>query len=242
MANIKISDLTGASAAADANELEINEAGTSKKLTVAQVSTKVISDIVTADITALGALMDSELTSLADVKAIDQGLATTDTVQHANINLGAATDTTISRTSAGIIAVEGSDVLMRSDEATLSEWRANTTDKVLTTDRIWAAMAEVTLTDGANISWDMDAGFDFVVTLAGNRTLDNPTNTKVGQRGEIRVVQDGTGSRTLSFGTSYEFAGGSAPTLTTTASADDILYYRVLSSTRILVSSALDWS
>lgn len=242
MANIKISDLSAASAAADANELEINEAGASKKLTVAQVSTKVISDIVTADITALGALMDSELTSIADVKALNQGVSTTDSPQFVGVNVGNASDTTVTRTSAGIIAVEGSDVLMRSDEATVAQWRDNTASKGLTTDIVWSSMAEVTLTDAASITWDMDTGFDYVVTLAGNRTLANPTNTKVGQRGEIRVVQDGTGSRTLSFGTSYEFAGGSAPTLTTTASADDILYYRVLSSTRILVSSALDWS
>jgi hypothetical protein len=242
MANVKISDLTAASAAADANQLEINEAGTSKRLTVAQVSTKVISDIVTADITALGALMDSELTSIADVKAIDQALATTDGPQFATVELGAASDTTISRSAAGVLAVEGSDVLMRSDEATVAQWRDNTASKELTTDIVWSSMAEAALTDGANISWDMDNGFDFVLTLAGNRTLDNPTNTKVGQRGEIRVVQDATGSRTLSFGTSYEFAGGTAPTLTTTAGADDILYYRVLWSTRILVASALDWS
>lgn len=97
MANVKISDLTAASAAADANELEINEAGTSKKLTVAQVSSKVISDIVTADITALGALMDSELTSLADVKAINQALTTTSgptftTIKATSISFDAGTN------------------------------------------------------------------------------------------------------------------------------------------------------
>jgi hypothetical protein len=37
MANVKISDLTSASAAADANEFEINESGTSKKVTGSQI-------------------------------------------------------------------------------------------------------------------------------------------------------------------------------------------------------------
>jgi len=123
------------------------------------------------------------------------------------------------------------------DEVTAAQWRANTADKLLSTDQVWGAMAEVTLTDGANIALDLSAGFDFVVTLGGNRTLDNPTNAKVGQRGRIRVVQDGTGSRTLAYGTNYEFANGTGPTLTTTASAEDILYYDVISASRILVTA-----
>ena len=122
------------------------------------------------------------------------------------------------------------------DEVTTAQWRDNTADKLLSTDQVWGAMAEVTLTDGANIALDLSTGFDFVVTLAGNRTLNNPTNTKVGQRGRIRVVQDATGSRTLAFGNSYEFANGIASTLTTTAAAEDVLYYDVISSTRILVT------
>jgi len=50
MANVKISDLTEASGVVDANEFEINEAGSSKKVTGAQISAKVRGDIVTADI------------------------------------------------------------------------------------------------------------------------------------------------------------------------------------------------
>ena len=56
----------------------------------------------------------------------------------------------------------------------------------------------VTLTDAANISYDMDDGNNATVTLGGNRTLANPTNVTVGQSGSFSV-QDGTGSRTLSF-------------------------------------------
>ena len=55
----------------------------------------------------------------------------------------------------------------------------------------------------------------------------------VGQTGSIFIVQDGTGSRTLSYGTSYDFAGGTAPTLTTTASAVDRIDYVVRTSTSI---------
>ena len=91
-----------------------------------------------------------------------------------------------------------------------------------------------TLTDAANISVDFAASNNFVVTLADNRTLDNPTNIVAGQSGSIFIVQDGTGSRTLAYGSYYDFAGGTAPTLTTgTASAVDRIDYIVRSATSI---------
>jgi hypothetical protein len=92
------------------------------------------------------------------------------------------------------------------------------------------------LTDGATITPDFGANQNFTVTLGGNRTLANPSNVtsdKVGQVGSIFVVQDGTGSRTLSFGSNWDFIGGTAPTLSTTASAVDRIDYIVRSTTSI---------
>lgn len=83
---------------------------------------------------------------------------------------------------------------------------------------------EQTLTDGANISWDADSGHAAVVTLGGSRTLDNPTNLVVGTM-VLRVVQDGTGSRTLAYGSAYKWSGGTAPTLTLTGAAVDLLTF-----------------
>jgi hypothetical protein len=83
------------------------------------------------------------------------------------------------------------------------------------------------LTDGATITADFALANNFSVTLGGNRTLANPTNLTVGQSGVIKVTQDGTGSRTLAYGSNWDFAGGTAPTLTTTANAVDILAYYV---------------
>lgn len=121
--------------------------------------------------------------------------------------------------------------------ASVAEWRADTASKLLTPNSVWGAMAEVTLTDAASIAWDMNSGFDFAVTLGGNRTMSNPTNKKVGQKGRLRIVQDGTGSRTLSWSSDFEFAGGAAPTLSTAASAEDVLYYDVISASRILITT-----
>jgi hypothetical protein len=91
----------------------------------------------------------------------------------------------------------------------------------------------VTLTDAANISYDMDDGCNAAVTLAGNRTLDNPTNITVGQSGSIFITQDGTGSRTLAYGDAFDFAGGTAPTLSTGANAVDRIDYIVRTTTSI---------
>ena len=90
-----------------------------------------------------------------------------------------------------------------------------------------------TLTDGATITPDFAESNNYTVTLGGNRTLANPSNLTAGQSGSIFIVQDGTGSRTLSFGSYWDFAGGTAPTLTTDASAVDRVDYIVRSTTSI---------
>jgi hypothetical protein len=91
----------------------------------------------------------------------------------------------------------------------------------------------VALTDGATITPDFAAGNNFSVTLGGNRTLANPTNQTAGQSGVIVVTQDGTGGRTLAFGSNWKFPGGTAPTLTTAANAVDVIAYYCESSSRI---------
>lgn len=115
---------------------------------------------------------------------------------------------------------------------------ANTANKALTTTNVWGGQGAVTLTDAATIAVDMSSGINFQVTLGGNRTLGNPTNVKPGQRGRIKVIQDATGSRTLSYGTSWEFASGSAYSLQGSVSGEyDILYYDAISSTSIVISA-----
>jgi hypothetical protein len=84
-----------------------------------------------------------------------------------------------------------------------------------------------TLTYGATLTLDMSAGNNYAVTLTGNATLANPTNLVAGQSGVIKLTQDGTGSRTLAYGSNWDFPAGAAPTLTTTANAVDILVYYV---------------
>ena len=85
---------------------------------------------------------------------------------------------------------------------------------------------EATLTDGATITWDVSTAPVAKVTLGGNRTLSAPTNGATGQFVSLLVIQDGTGSRTLTWNSAYEFASDTAPTLTTTASLGDLFTFR----------------
>lgn len=93
--------------------------------------------------------------------------------------------------------------------------------------------AVVALVDGATITPDFSLGNNYDVTLAGNRTLANPTNLVAGQSGVIKVAQDATGGRTLAFGSYWKFAAGGVPSLTGTASAVDLIAYHVESAARI---------
>tara|TARA_R100000951_G_C2606271_1_gene169751 strand:+ start:348 stop:944 length:597 start_codon:yes stop_codon:yes gene_type:complete len=183
MANVKISDLTAASAAALANEYEINEAGTSKKVTGTQMSALIKAD-----------LLD---------------------------------DTTANFT--GTLQNGGSNVVVDTDiGSTVQSYDADTAKTDVTQSYTKAQRGTIaTLTDGATITPDFATANNYTVTLAGNRTLANPTNLTAGQSGSIFVVQDGTGSRTLAYDSYWDFVGGTAPTLSTAASSVDRIDYVV---------------
>ena len=87
--------------------------------------------------------------------------------------------------------------------------------------------AEGTLTDGSTISWDVSTDPIAKVTLAGNRTIAAPSNPLgSGQYISLLIIQDGTGSRTLTWNSIYEFKDDTAPTLTTTATMSDLFTFR----------------
>jgi hypothetical protein len=117
--------------------------------------------------------------------------------------------------------------------ATAGQYQANTGNKPLEANGVWSAAGIVTLTDAATITPDFSTGINFTVTLGGNRTFANPSNVKVGQAGFIRLVQDATGSRTLTWGANWKFQNGTAPTLTTTASKFDVVFYQVTGASEI---------
>lgn len=87
----------------------------------------------------------------------------------------------------------------------------------------------VTLTDAATILVNAQLGNEMRVTLGGNRTMGAPTNATDGETITFELVQDATGTRTITWasGTSgYSFGSGSAPTLSTAAHAVDFVAFR----------------
>ena len=86
--------------------------------------------------------------------------------------------------------------------------------------------SETALTDGSSITWNAETQDVAKVTLAGNRTLGSASSGTTGQFISLLVIQDGTGSRTLTWNAAYEFAADTAPTLTTTASKGDLFVFR----------------
>ena len=103
------------------------------------------------------------------------------------------------------------------------------------------ARIEAVTVGAANVALDFANAQMFSITLGTNSNLNRPSNLTVGQSGTIFVVQDGTGSRTLSYSSVFDFVGGEAPTLTTTASAVDRIDYvvRTTSSIHAVASLAL---
>jgi chemotaxis protein histidine kinase CheA len=151
------------------------------------------------NVTAAGALMDSEVTNLAAVKAFDG-----------------------------------------SDYATAAQGTLATNALPKAGGTMTGAVVGATDTDTSNsgtVDLDFTADTNFVLTLTGNITSLTASNEVVGQSGFIVFIQDGTGSRTVALHGDYETAAGAGLTLTSTASATDIVPYVVAASSRILLGT-----
>lgn len=128
---------------------------------------------------------------------------------------GTCTVTTVGTCTVGVLT------------ASQAEWLSNTANRVLTPNAVWAG-AQInglgTVAVGS-ITPNFCAYGNATVTLGGTGlTLANPSCINEGQTFTLYLVQDGTGSRTITtYGSYYKFSGGTLPTLTTTASAYDML-------------------
>jgi hypothetical protein len=85
---------------------------------------------------------------------------------------------------------------------------------------------EVALTPGATVTPDCEDGNFFTLAADQSFTLENPANPPDAGKTMtilIRIVQDATGSRVITWGSKYKFQGGTATVLTTTANAVDLV-------------------
>ena len=139
--------------------------------------------------------------------------------QYLQVSNAVATYATKSNpTTSGLLAHTGRATI--STNLTVS---GNTTLNA-TVDDSAAAYKSQTLTDGATVTWNASLGRIATLTLGGNRTMAAPTNLKVGHY-TLTVIQDATGSRTITWNGAFKWPAQTAPTLTTTANARDILTF-----------------
>ena len=207
---------------------------------------------LTGNVTGNASGSAATVTTAAQSAITSLGTLTTLTVDNVITNgttIGHTDDTDLMTLADGILTVAGEvqmttlDIggtnvtstaaeLNLSDLATLGTSAAS---KVLSTDAnnlttISGAVlnTEDALSDGANIAWNVINSPVAKVTLAGNRNLSAPSGSTpaAGQFVSLLVIQDGTGSRTLTFNAVYEFTGDAAPTLTTTANKGDLFVFR----------------
>jgi len=184
--------------------------------------------------------------TVGDVTAANLGLLTSATAASTYLALAGGTVTgELLIGTAGSLVFEGSSA--DANETTLAVTNP-TADRTITLPDASLTVAGINLaqtftaaqrgtisalTDGATITPDFAVANNFSVTLGGNRTLANPSNLTAGQSGAIWITQDGTGGRTLAYGSYWDFTGGTAPTLATAANARDCIVYAVQSSTQI---------
>ena len=76
---------------------------------------------------------------------------------------------------------------------------------------------------GASVTPDASQGLLFTWTLSANGTLNAPSNLSAGQVMVLRIVQDSTGGRSVTWNSAYTWSGGTAPSVTAAANAVDVL-------------------
>ena len=167
-------------------------------------------------------------------------------VVNASVASGAAIDATkIADGSVTSAEFQYINSLTSNAQTQINAKAASSGNAVLATAQTFTAgqRGEITaLSSATTITIDMAASNNFSVTLAHNATFANPSNDTAGQSGSIFITQDGTGSRTASWGSDWDFAGGTAPTLTTTAAAVDRIDYVILDASNIHAVATLAYS
>ena len=123
----------------------------------------------------------------------------------------------------GLIANVNDKDIQSLSNAGCSLYSANSVPANGLTSQQYAVMQ--TLVDGTNIDWDLNTKQVAMVTIAGDRTLNNPTNMKAGATYILEVIQGSGGSHLLNFGDNYVWADGIAPVLGTAIGAVNILTF-----------------
>ena len=189
--------------------------------TVMSVATGTVNTVFAGNVTATDSLLVTGSTptlTIGDAGAEDTKIVFDGNAQDFYVGLDDSADDLI----IGKGSTVGTTPAISIDENLVSSFGATVIGK-LSTDT----------SNSGNVTLDFTASQNFLLTFTGNVTLDNPTTENVGQSGFIIVVQDRTGSRTLSLGTDYESPAGAGITLSTAANAVDVIPYVIKAANSI---------
>lgn len=156
-----------------------------------------------------------------------------------DVRLTAAQIKTFLAIAPGDVAGLVASLATKTIEATAAEYLSDASGaKALTPSLVWDAVEYSALTDAATIAVDMAAGVSFSCSIAGNRTLGNPTNAKVGQSGCFKVTASG-GSRTLARDTNYKSSTITWP-ISIASGQTAYLFYFVDTPSRVIVTAEIN--
>jgi len=127
-------------------------------------------------------------------------------------------------TAAGTLLTGTSAALAAGGTAVARRARGVLALQATTVEQAAVAPAVVGLTDAPTIAVDASHGNDFRVTIAGNRTIANPSNPSPGQQIIVQITQGPGGGFSVAWGTAYEFSDGlPQPVLSSQAGKTDLL-------------------
>ena len=176
---------------------------------------------------AVGGPLDSDLNGNELILDADGDTSiTADTDDQIDIKIANADHIKIATSSGDTVLqpmVDAKDIIIKQYDGTEL---VNFNDGAYSSFTSAAVNPEATLTDGSTVSWNALTQSVAKVTLGGNRTLGSASSGVTGQFISLLIIQDGTGSRTLTWNAAYEFKDDTAPTLTTTASKGDLFVFR----------------
>jgi fibronectin-binding autotransporter adhesin len=172
-------------------------------------------------LTGQGSTNDVTIKNDADADVIEIPTGTTNVTVAGTLGTGG-----LITSGAGLSIADGGTIGVASDSDVLTIASTG----VSTFSKAVVGSTDTDTSNTGSVTLDFNTNQNFVLTFTGNVTLANPSTESVGQSGIIVCIQDGTGSRTLSLGTDYETAGGAGITLSTAASAVDVIPYFVKAS------------
>jgi hypothetical protein len=176
---------------------------------------------------AVGGPLDSDLNGSELILDADGDTSiTADTDDQIDIKIANADHVKLTSSSGDTVLqpmVDAKDIIIKQYDGTEL---VNFNDGAYSSFTSAALNPEATLTDGATPSWNALTQPVAKITIAGNRTIGAASGGVAGQFISLLIIQDGTGSRTMTWNAAYEFKDDTAPTLTTTASKGDLFVFR----------------